>query len=290
MLDCSIVTDGAAGFAEDSGAGLPLHIVPWRTVDERSSAALSAARSAAYDSPTRRPVPSTIVPPGPEEYYRVFRAAKSEASAVVCITASAALSDSFVNARTAAMSAGPQDITVIDSRTICAGQGLVVMRALKRAQACRTIDQLVRDIRNTTTRVFSIYYVESTETLLHNGIIPAEHSVLSSMLGVRPLLTLDDGHLVTTGKARTRAQIIDQLIEFAQGFSAFESAVIVQPEGVHRSEVTRQLLARWHGEIPGQTPSLSSCTTAMASFLGPHAGGLVILGSRIGEAHDILED
>ncbi|KXK50373.1 MAG: DegV family EDD domain-containing protein [Anaerolineae bacterium] len=290
MLDCSIVTDGAAGFAEDSGASLPLHIVPWRAADEHSSAALSAARGALHESASHRTAPPTGGAPGPEDYYHAFRAAKRNAPIVICITSSGALSDSFANARTAAMSAGPQDITVIDSRTICAGQGLVVMRALKQAQTYNSIEQLVRDIRNAAARVFSIYYVESTETLLHNGILPAEHSVLSSMLSVRPLLTLDDGHLVTTGKARTRAQIVDQLIEFAQGFSAFESAVIVQPEGTQRSEVTRQLLARWHGEIPGQPPSLSSCTAAMASFLGPHAGGLVVLGSRIGETHDILKD
>lgn len=290
MLECSIVTDGAAGFAGAPSVELPVHIVPWRASDERSSTAANAVRSAHYDSPHHRTSAPAILPPGPEEYYRAFRAAKTEATVVICITASAALSDSYVNARMAAMSAGPQDITVIDSRTICAGQGLIVLHTLKRAHAWHSLDQLIRDIRNATTRVFSIYYVESTETLLHNGIISAEHSVLSSMLGVRPLLTLDDGRLVTTGKARTRSQVVEQLIEFAQGFSAFESAVIVHPEGTPRSEITRHLQASWNEAFPGQTPSLSSCTPAMASYLGPHAGGLVILGSRIGETHVVHED
>ncbi len=138
--------------------------------------------------------------------------------------------------------------------------------------------------------MFAIYYVESTEAMLANHMLTAEHSILSSMLGVKPMLTFDEGHLVTTGKARTRSQVVEQLIEFASGFDSVEQAVIVQPESAQRSETTRLLINRLADLFPGQPITLCSYSPSLAALIGAQAGGLVILSAEREETHDLYKD
>lgn len=244
-----------------------------------------------WDKIRAAPTEVAVEPPTALDFYKVFQAASTRYDGIISLHPSAGISESFRNAQAAAdRISGRCLFAQIDSQVTCAGQGLLAMEALRRLPLTDDFDELVRDVRNQTARLFAIYYVESTETLLHNGIVSAEHSVLSAMLSVKPLLTIDNGKIVTTGKARTRGQVVEQLMEFAEGFDAFDAAVVVQPEIAQRSETTRTLMNRLNDTFKGRSFALAGYSPAMASILGAHAGGLVILGSRIGEDHGIYED
>ncbi|MBK8134539.1 MAG: DegV family EDD domain-containing protein [Anaerolineae bacterium] len=294
MLNVLIVTDSSASFPDRSTLSSPnLHVIPSR-IKLGDQVLLEGV-----DIPTREvwekirggsPKP-VVEPPSALDFYKVFQAASKRYDGILSIHASAALSDSFRNAQAAAdRISGRCEVAQIDSQSLCVGQALLAAEALRLLGSVSSFDELERGVRTQTARLFAIYYVESTEALLHNDIVSAEHSVLSAMLGVKPLLTIDDGKVVTTGKARTRAQIVDQLVEFAQGFVAFDAAVVIQPDLAQRSETTRALLNRLTETFPGKSFTLSGYSPAMASILGQHAGGLVILGSRLGEEHGSYED
>lgn len=294
MLNVLIVTDSAASFPDRSALTSPhLQIVPSHVHFDGHDLleGVDISTRDVWEKLRTSRTPPVIKPPTPMDFYKVFQTASGIYDGILSIHSSAALSDSYAHAQAAAdRISGRCDFAQIDSQALCVGQGLLVEEALRQVEVTANFEEFVREIRSLTGRLFGIYYVESTETLLHNGIVSAEHSVLSSMLGVKPLLTIDNGKVVTTGKARTRAQIVDQLVEFAQGFDAFETAVIVQPDVAQRSETTRLLLNRLTDTFPGRSFILSGYAPAMASIVGPHAGGLVILGSRMSEYHGVYED
>lgn len=294
MLNVLIVTDSIASFPDRTAINSPnLEIVPCHVhIDGKDLLeGVDIQTREVWELLRTSPTPPVITPPTALDFYRVFQAASTKYDGILSIHSSAAISESFRNANAAAERiSGRCDFAQIDSQALCVGQGMLAEEALRQLHIATSFEELVREIRNLTARLFAIYYVESTETLLHNGIVSAEHSVLASMLGVKPLLTIDNGKVVTTGKARTRAQVIDYLVEFAQGFDAFGSAVVVQPDLPQRNETTRQLLHRLTDTFPGRSFILGGYAPAMASIVGPHAGGLVILGSRIGDDNDVLED
>jgi DegV family protein with EDD domain len=294
MLNVLIVTDSAASFPDRTALQSPhLHIVPCHVhIDGHDLLeGVDISTRDVWEKLRTSNTPPVIKPPTPLDFYKVFQQASSIYDGILSIHSSAALSDSYAHANAAAdRISGRCHFAQIDSQALCVGQGLLVEEALRQIHVAATFDEFVREIRSLTQRLFGIHYVESTETLLHNGIVSAEHSVLSSMLGVKPLLTIDNGKIVTTGKARTRAQLVDQLVEFAQGFEAFDAAVIVQPDVPQRSETTRLLLNRLTDTFPGRSFLLSGYAPAMASIVGPHAGGLVILGSQLSEEHGSYED
>lgn len=230
-------------------------------------------------------------PPSSQEYYRLFQAGAAQFDAILSIHTSSQISASYANAQHAAERlAGTCPIGLVDTRAMSASQGMVVQEAVAASRVMTSFDALVRYVRAVASRVFAIYYVENTETMLANGMLSAEHSILASMLGVKPLLTFDEGNVVTTGKARTRSQVVEQLIEFASGFDAIEQAVIVQPEGAQRTETTRILVNRLSDLLPGQTFPICSYAPSMAALVGAHAGGLVILSAQKEEPNEPYKD
>ncbi len=244
-----------------------------------------------WDTLRSNPGALKIDAPSPQEYYRLFQAGAAQFDAVLSIHSSSQLSSSYHNAQKAAERlAGTCPIGLIDTRSMSASHGLVVQAALESSRSAKTFDDLIRQVRAIAARVFAIYYVESTETLLANKMLSAEHSVLASMLGVKPMLTFDEGRLVTTGKARTRTQIVDQLIEFASGFDDIREAVVVQPENAQRTETSRLLINRLSDVLPGKTPHICSYSPALAALIGANAGGLVILSGEKEETHGFYKN
>jgi DegV family protein with EDD domain len=294
VLNVLIVTDSAASFPDRTvPASSNVRIVPCHVnIDGRDLLeGVDISTRDVWERLRTSPRPPVITPPTALDFYKVFQIASGQYDGILSIHSSGAIMESFRNAQAAAERISARcAFALIDSQALCVGQGMLVEEALRQLHVAPAFEDLVREIRNLTARLFAVYYVETTETLLHNDIVSAEHSVLASMLGVKPLLTIDDGKVVTIGKARTRGQVVEHLVEFAQGFDAFGPAVVVQPDLPQRSEMTRLLLNRLTETFPGRTFILGGYAPAMASILGPHAGGLVILGSRIGDEHDVYED
>jgi hypothetical protein len=67
--------------------------------------------------------------------------------------------------------------------------------------------------------------------------------VLGSVLGVKPQLTLKDGHLMVSMVARTRAKAVGRLYDFARGFPRATEAAV--PYTTDRQEA--EALAGRHG-------------------------------------------
>lgn len=294
MLNVLIVTDSAASFPDRAVlSSTNLYVIPnrFRLDGNEQPEDFNLSSRDLWERMRASPAAVTIEPPSPLDYYQLFQSASARYDGILSIHPSSKISPSYLHAQVAAdRISGRCLFAQIDSQGICASQGLLVNEAIRRLETAASFDDLVREVRNQTSRLFSIYYVESTEALLHNGIISSEHSVLTAMLGMKPLLTLDNGKIVTTGKARSRNQVIEQLMEFAEGFDDFDAAVVVQPEIAQRSDITRTLVNRLSDNFPSHTFSVTGYSPALASILGTHAGGLVILGSRIGEEHGIYED
>jgi DegV family protein with EDD domain len=232
-----------------------------------------------------------VLPPTTEAYAALYRQLVRTHSAIVSIHPSRELSKSFDHARAAAaqVQATTCPITVLDSRTICAAQGVVVRLAAELAQTETPVPDLLDAVRSALERVYSIYYVETLEYLRRSGIIADSRAVLGSLLGIKPLLTIQDGQLKVTEKVRTRGQAIDQLVEFLTEFDDIEETVVLQA----RSGVTEQVrMIQERLNADGIRPPLSFTThcAAVAALLGVEAGGVVVLESEYIYDDDFSED
>jgi fatty acid-binding protein DegV len=254
---------------------------------------------------TAHPDSLRVQPPTTADYAAIYKQLRPKTDGILSIHASRALTSSWENAMAAAKPIGQYKIDVIDSRTFSAGQAMLVRYAVRAIRAGQSLEQVARVVRGAIERVYSIFFVETMDFLLRNapGVLPvppldkpiapdesgqsadatkpvavsgmsATHAILGTLLGIKPILTVEDGRLMPIEKVRTRLQGIDRLVEFAAEFEAIDDAMIL----THRhGESSRALIERLTTDFPNVKFHPAVYTPSLAALIGLDALGLVIL-------------
>ena len=215
MAGVRIVSDSACDLSAEEAAALGIEIVPLSirfgddefTDREDLSVAEFYSRMAVTDA-----LPETSAP-APGAFEQVFRKLAGEgADAVVCINLSGDLSATIESARNAARSLeGEVDVRVIDSRTLTAGLGTIVLEAAKAARNGSSVDEVVAlaDDLVARTRVYAA--LDTLDNLKKGGRIGGAQAFLGSLLSVKPLINVTGGHVEEAGKPRTRKKALAAL-------------------------------------------------------------------------------
>jgi DegV family protein with EDD domain len=230
-----------------------------------------------------------ITPPTVADYVEVYGRLAATHDAIISIHASREIFLNWQNARTAAQQMmGHCEIVVIDTQTLCAAQGMLVQVAAMASETGASLDDVVRLVRGAIDRVYAIYYVETVDFLARNEIMSASHAVLGTMLGIKPFVALEDGHLIPIEKVKTRGQAVERLVEFAVEFTEIEDAVILQPRSCGIDPL-RALQERLALEFPGQYFPHKVYSPSLGALIGADATGMVIL-ERENEDMEIIDD
>lgn len=154
----------------------------------------------------------------------VFEQIVSAGHQALCLTISARLSGTYLNACQAANEVGKGQVEVLDSRTTGAALYLLLRRArqmLDTGMGLKAAEQ-VRLLCDSTHTLFS---VQDMGPLRRSGRLGVVRLSVSSLLNVRPVLRLEDGGVVTHALARGRQQ---QLRELAAALKGAPRQVAVQ--------------------------------------------------------------
>jgi DegV family protein with EDD domain len=226
-------------------------------------------------------IPPKVIPPSGNDYAELFSRLSYHYDAVISIHPSRELSDSWQNGRRAAQQVSGQcEIAIVDSQSLCAGQGMLVRVAARAAQEHEDVEDIIQAVRGAVERIYSVYYVDDLNYVRVNGIMKPSHAILSTKLGIKPFVSLEEGNLIVIEKVRTRSQAIERLVEFLVEFIELDDAVILQ----HRnaiSEETRLLQDRLSVEFPGQHFPFVMYSGTMATYLGTTATGVAVLEKEV---------
>ncbi|MGB7338673.1 MAG: DegV family protein [Phototrophicaceae bacterium] len=289
MTKIHIVTDSGASFANQRLLQqYPVTVVPYQIdiggtrykegVDISDEDAMRIIKS--QDRPPK------LIAPSEEEYAELYANLSRVYDGIISIHTSREITDSWSNARRAAQRL--QDITnvvAIDSRSICAGQGMLVRLAGQAALDDVDYESAVMIVRDAVDRIFTTFFVDSLSYLQANHVMSDSRSILGAMLNIKPIISIEEGKPMVTEKVRTRAQAIDRMIEFLTEFDDLDDAMIVQNR-LHITEQARQLQDRLSLEFPGRHFPYTMYGMALAVLLGPDATGVMVLESEMKEFID----
>lgn len=218
----------------------------------------------------------TVQPPTPEDYISMLRRL-THASGILIITPSHELSLSWQHAREAVdQLSGLCPIAVVDSKTLSCAQGLIVDCALEQAATATDLDALVRNVRRTVERVYLALYLDSPAALGHIPTLSPSHALMGSLLGIRPLLTVENGQLNITEKVRTRTHGLERLVEFLIEFEDIEHALVFDTHGLNSAPI-QEFQERLALEAPRYSVAVAACRPSLAALVGSELLGLVIL-------------
>lgn len=154
--------------------------------------------------------------PSVDDYYQVFLPLAREGIPVICICITSKFSGSMQSASTARDMVYEElpdaRITVIDATVNTVLQGLYVLEACRLRDLGWEYDRMVQrllDIRE-SGRIF--FTIGSIDYLKHGGRIGKLAGLAGSALKIKPLITLREGEIFSSGLARSREKSMQKVI------------------------------------------------------------------------------
>ena len=157
-------------------------------------------------------------------------------------------------------------IEIVDSRTACAGMGLLAMTAANAARAGRDAAGVAQAARAMRAAIKVWFAVDTLEFLRKGGRIGAAQAWVGSALRVKPILTFE-AEIEPVERVRTSGRAVERLIELlrerkAEGCDRF---IIQHIQDAERAEK----LVDAGREIYGSEPLFVS---EIGPVIGAHAG------------------
>jgi DegV family protein with EDD domain len=205
---------------------------------------------------------------------RTFERLGRTTDTIVCVHTSGALNDIAEVMQQAAQSyAGRQRIVVLDTATTSVGLGLIVEAAAKVAAEGAPLSEIVRTVRGMIPHMYALFFSDSLDYLEAWGRLGPAQTFLGTMLGVKPLATMEDGDLLPVEKVRNYQRAVDKLYDFIIEFSRIEQMYLVQHE--FETEAA-QLLERLELIYPGREFPVVGYGPSLAVHIGPKALGVIV--------------
>lgn len=205
-----------------------------------------------------------------DHYHRLAK----ETNQIVAIHASSHLSPMWAQSRKAAeLLMGRNTIRVIDSLSTSLGQGLLVRQAAEAAADGASIHEIARLVNSAVPHLYVTLFTESLNYLETSASLGVSQSVLGTMLGIKAMLTIEEGDLIPLEKVQTREEVVDKLYEFVVEFAHIEEMGVLQ----HCYEESRaDLLTRLEDAMPHLTVHRLTYPASLAAHLGPNTVGVIV--------------
>jgi DegV family protein with EDD domain len=206
--------------------------------------------------------------PAPEAFVRAYQeAVRNGAEAVLSVHLSGELSGTCESAELAARSISVP-VRVVDSRQIGMGTGFAVQSAAEALDAGATVDEAAEAARRRAAGTTALFYVDTLEFLRRGGRVGAAAALVGSALAVKPLLTVNDGHIVPLEKVRTSSRALHRLEELAVA-AAGDDTVDIAVSHLANLASAKALAERLRGKVPKLSDLV---VNQVGAVIGAHVG------------------
>lgn len=135
----------------------------------------------------------------PFDYTNVFDMVdKNDKAIVICLSGN--LSGTYNSALLAA--SDYPNIYVVDSKNVTIGQRLLVLRALELTKEYNDIEKILNILESEKKNIRLVALLDTLEYLKKGGRISATTAIVGGLLNIKPVLAIEDGKIVSIGKAR----------------------------------------------------------------------------------------
>ncbi len=153
--------------------------------------------------------------PSSGDFADLYRKLAATDPDILSIQMSSGLSGTYNAARLGAEMVPEANVTVVDTKTLCAALGWQVAAAARAIKAGWPVDKIVALIERIGTATESMYTLDELKYLIHGGRISHMKGLLASVLKIRPLIGVEKvgGTYSQLGMARTFEKALQGLVD-----------------------------------------------------------------------------
>ena len=200
-----ILTDSASDILPAEAEQLGVTVIPLNVTLEDGTVlrdGVDMTPSAYYEILAGcRKLPTTSQP-SPELFENFFLEAAAAGDEVIGIFLSHALSGTSQCAKLAADMANVDNVLFVDSGHVCLSEALLVRLAVQLRDSGKTAGQIAAILEHAKEHLHLVAAIDDLKYLRKGGRLPAAVAVAGGMLGIKPLITIQDGKVAMAGKAR----------------------------------------------------------------------------------------
>lgn len=200
-----ILTDSASDILPAEAEQLGVTVIPLNVTLEDGTVlrdGVDMTPSAYYEILAGcRKLPTTSQP-SPELFENFFLEAAAAGDEVIGIFLSHALSGTYQCAKLAADMANVDNVLFVDSGHVCLSEALLVRLAVQLRDSGKTAGQIAAILEHAKEHLHLVAAIDDLKYLRKGGRLPAAVAVAGGMLGIKPIITIQDGKVAMAGKAR----------------------------------------------------------------------------------------
>ena len=255
-MTVGIVTDSSCDLGDDELDGLDVEVVPLFIrfgIDEFVDREQITVEDFYRRMATVDELPQTAAPP-PGRFEQAFsRFLDAGCEAVVCINLSSAISATMQSAVQAAEAVRAEragaDVRVLDSRSVTAGLGTLVLQAARMAAAGDDADAIEAFVADASERTHVFGTLDTLENLRKGGRIGGAQAMLGSMLSIKPIVDISSGAVEEAAKQRTRRKALGWLRDTLQAAEPVEELAVMHGEAADVDDFCAMLADVHDGDI-----------------------------------------
>ncbi len=226
-MDYQIMSDSSCDLDMDLREKYNIQVVPFyisfdeeNYYKEREEIDIREVYQRMVDEPKNYPKTSL---PSVQNYIDAFTPHVEAGRAIICMCITTTLSGSYnsaCNAMEIICEEHPDaKITVINSLGATVSQGIALIEGARMQQEGKSYEEVVSYLdgkSKSTSRIF--FTVGNTDYLKHGGRIGKVAGVASSVLSLKPLITLKDGEINASSVARSRKKSIAMTLDLVRNY------------------------------------------------------------------------
>jgi DegV family protein with EDD domain len=149
----------------------------------------------------------------PPEFAKIFQEATETGDEIIGIFISSKLSGTFNSAMIAKDTLSNDRIHLVDSLCATIAEGGLVLEAAKLLRSGRTAAEVAQWAKVTTAKMRLYGCIHSLDYLRRGGRLSPTSAIFGNILGIKPIITFQDGGVVLTAKARGYKKAVDWMLD-----------------------------------------------------------------------------
>lgn len=107
-------------------------------------------------------------------------------------------------------------MTIIDTKCVSLGLGVIVLEAAKKVQAGADLKEVLSYVEWAMMHMAHVFSVDDLEYLYRGGRVSRSKALIGNLLNIKPILKVDDGFLVAFDKAKGRKKRLHAIMDYAE--------------------------------------------------------------------------